>query len=119
MHVRTAVETLSSSNADAMEFLMKNGNRDFYGAAATIKFIRIFDRLWDVMNTHRIRRDTPNVFKSALNQENRDEVFTFLQEAKNYIISLQIIDPKSKKRAKSFILTIGLVFEVLSLISSH
>lgn len=100
MHVRTAVETLSSTNANALEFLMKNGNSDFSGAAATIKFIKMFDRLWDVMNTHRIRRDTTNVFKSALNQENRDEVFTFLQEAKIYILSLQIINPKSKKKIK-------------------
>lgn len=42
------------------------------------------------MNTHRIRKDTKNVFKSALNVENRDEVFIFLEEAKKYILSLKI-----------------------------
>lgn len=46
MHVRTAVETLSSTNADTMEFLMNKGIPEFIGASGTIKCIRIFDRLW-------------------------------------------------------------------------
>lgn len=41
MHVRTAVETLSASTANSMEFLMKNGVSEFKDAAATIKFVRI------------------------------------------------------------------------------
>lgn len=100
MHVRTAVETLSGSTADAIEYLMKRGNPNFSSAASTVKFIRIYDRLWDVMNTHRIRDDTTNVFKSALNPTNRDDVFKFLQEAKEYILNLEIEHPESGKRIK-------------------
>lgn len=65
MHVRTAIETLSRSTADSMEFLMKNGHPEFLDAAATIEFIRIFDKLWDVFNTYRIKSDEKNIFKSA------------------------------------------------------
>lgn len=100
MHVRTAVETLSSTNANAMEFLMKNGNSDFADAAATVKFTRICDQLWDVMNTHRIRQDTKNIFKSALNENNQKDVFVFLQDAKKYMISLEMKHPKTEKKIK-------------------
>lgn len=100
MHVRTAVETLSSTTADTMEFLMKNGVPEFAGAEGTIEFTRKFDRLWDVMNTHRIRLDTSNVFKSALNAKNAGEVFQFLDEAKTYIVSLALRAPKSGKLIK-------------------
>lgn len=97
MHVRTAVETLSTTNADAMEFLMKKGVFEFAGATSTIEFIRIFDRLWDTMNSHRIREDTANVFKSALNSKNSREVFIFLEQAKTYISSLKIMNHKTGK----------------------
>ena len=69
-------------------YLMRKDIKEFTNAAATIKFIRIFDRLWDVMNTHRVRGDTQNTFKSALNKENKRDVFKFLLEAKKYIFSL-------------------------------
>lgn len=100
MHVRTAVETLSSTNAKAMDFLMKKGLCEFKGAAPTVTFTNIFDKLWDVMNTHRIRRDTENIFKSALNAQNRNQIFRFLRDAKAYILSLKIKHPKTGKLIK-------------------
>lgn len=100
IHVRTAVETLSSTHADAMEFLMNAGVSLFVDAEPTIKFTRIFDRLWDVMNTHRIRQDTKNVLKSALNVKNSGEVFIFLEEEKTYISSLKVMNPKTRKLIK-------------------
>lgn len=50
MHVRTAVETLSSSAADSMDFLRKNGIPQFADAGGTRKFPRNFDRLRDNFN---------------------------------------------------------------------
>lgn len=97
MHVRTAVETLSSSTANCMELFMQNGTPGFAGALGTIKFIRIFDRLWDIMNTHRIKTGTKDVYKSALNPENKVAVFKFLSEAQNYICSLKVKSPKNGK----------------------
>lgn len=60
MHVRTAVESLSGSVSDSMELLMKNGVPEFTDASTTIKFNRMFNRLWDIMNTQRIRSGESN-----------------------------------------------------------
>lgn len=98
MHVRTAVETLSSSTADAMEFLLKNGVAEFANAAPTIEFIRIFDTLWDIMNTQRVKNEASNIFKSALNTANKNQIFTFLDKAKKYILSLEVTHPQTGKR---------------------
>lgn len=94
MHVRTAVETLSDSAANSMEFLRKKEIPEFANAAATIKFLRIFNRLWDVMNSQRLRNDT---FKSAINDLNKGEIFEFLISAKQYILSLEITNKAGKK----------------------
>lgn len=94
MHVRTAVETLSKSTADALEFLKVNGVKNVADADATIKFTRKFDRIWDVCNTQRIRSNQVNVFKSAINPDNAAAVFEFLLEAKEYIRGLSL---KSKR----------------------
>lgn len=96
MNVRTAVELLSNSVAKSMEFLMESGMPQFKGAGATIKFIRIFDGLFDVMNTTRVKNG--NEFKSALNPKNRDQIFKFLEMAKEYILSLEVLGKVSQRR---------------------
>lgn len=92
MHVRTAVETLSASVADSLQYLLDNNMEEFAHASATIRFIRIFNHLFDIMNTHRVDHNHSNQFKSALNSRNQSEVFTFLKEAKEYILNLKVID---------------------------
>lgn len=87
MHVRTAVETPSNAVADSIEFLK---GQHFQAAGTTIRFIRVFNRLFDVMNTQGIKHDHPIKIKSALNIFNETEVLTFLQEAKEYILGLKV-----------------------------
>lgn len=98
MHVRTAVELLSNSVSNALEYLMGIGVPQFQGAAPTIKFIRIFDKLFDVMNTSRIV--ATNNYKCALNPGNKAEIFNFLVHAKEYISTVAIISKRSGKRVK-------------------
>lgn len=100
MHVRTAVETLSNSCANALDFLMKNDVIQFKNAEETIEFTRVFDKLWDVMNAQNSSEHNPNTFKSSINHANRDEIFNFLIDAKNYILSLSVINKRSGKRQK-------------------
>lgn len=90
MHVRTAIETLSRSTAESLEFLMKSGHPEFVNATETIKFTKIFDQLWDVFNTQRVKNDEHNIFKSAIYSSNVIEIFHFLDEAKEYILALKI-----------------------------
>lgn len=94
MHVRTAVETLSQSTADAMAFLQKKGCPEFAHASATIKMTRICDSIWNIMNTRGIKNDG-NIFKSALNPSNKAEVFSTMLEAKKYISSLKVVNPRN------------------------
>lgn len=91
MRVKIAVETISTSTADALEFLMKQGHSEFKGAGPTIKFIRQFDRLFDIFNTTIHSKDSSeNPFKRRLSAENAADIFSFIDEAIDYIKSLQI-----------------------------
>lgn len=99
MYVRTAVEILSSSTANALEHLLKNNVPGFKGAEGTIEFIRICDQLWDIMNTQNIDNNHTK-FKSAINPANCEAVFKFLMNAKSYFLSLYVLNKKTKKRQK-------------------
>lgn len=106
MHVRTAVETLSRSTADSLEFLRAKGIPEFVNSAPTIKFIRIFDNLFNVMDTQHLRKycsecigsDSLIVFKNALNPDNYGQVYKFLMEAKDYILSIEILNMRTHKK---------------------
>lgn len=84
MSVPLAVQVLSSSVADALQFL-QTCNNDFNNVTATIEFIRIFDRLFDIMNA---RNSFGKGFKSPMKLSNQfvwEEVF---ESAKSYILQL-------------------------------
>ena len=51
MNVRIAAQTLSSSVADTIEYLLFSGHPKFQGAEATIRFIRIIGKLFDLLNS--------------------------------------------------------------------
>lgn len=121
MCVRTAVELFSNSVADAMEFLMKKGVPKFKNAAATIKFIRIFNRLFDIMNTSRIK--SGDIFKCALHSQNKEIIFNFLIEAKAYILSLKISEKKNGRTSivKSRVKTgfRGFIIDIISIMKLY
>lgn len=75
---------------------MKKGVHEFENACATIRFIRTFDTLFDIMNTSRIRSDENCTYKSAINPQNAIDIFTYLKESQCYINSLKLIDNASK-----------------------
>lgn len=95
MNVRLATETLSNSVADAIEHLETIGVPEFVGAGPTVKFIRYMNDLFDIMNTKRIINNHSNQFKSAINQNNVNEIFLFLNDARLYLLSLKV---KHKKK---------------------
>ncbi len=51
MNVKVAAQTLSSPVADAIECLMKSGNSQFRDAKGTIRFLRVIDQLFDLLNS--------------------------------------------------------------------
>jgi hypothetical protein len=50
MKVKTAAQTFSSSVADALQYLMNAKHPKFLDAQPTIKFIRNFNRMFDILN---------------------------------------------------------------------
>lgn len=117
MKVDLAVQTLSQSTADSLQFLVDMNAEEFRGALPTIKFIRIFNQLFDIFNTK--ADESENVFKNAISNKNQFEIFKFLQEAKNYIMGLQLKNENDRmmKITKSRVQTafVGFITNIQSL----
>ena len=87
MNVKLAAQTLSSSVADAIEFLdfsMKLD--DFQHSSGTVKFVRTIDRLFDILNS---RNPLGKGFKQPLRQESRSIWEEILKSTANYLLSLR------------------------------
>lgn len=100
MSVRLAVETLSESVALSMEQLLKNGNENFNGCEATIKFILYMNNILDALNVKNINGQK---YKRPLMQTTHVEIFDFFEDAIDYIKNLKlekygksILETKSK-----------------------
>lgn len=94
MKVSIAVQTLSASTANAIEFLMNAGHDEFEDAVPTIQFIRVFNKLFDIFNTK--STGNQNNFKNSLGFNNVDEVWEYFDEAKNYISGLKVENDNGK-----------------------
>lgn len=96
MNVKLAVQTFSTSTADSIEFLMNQGYQEFAGAEGTIKFIRMWDNLFDVFNS---TDDTKKVaLKNPMGPSNVNQISELFRNACQYIRGLQIIENSKKIR---------------------
>lgn len=100
MKVVLAVQTLSASTANSLEFLMKRGERDFKDAAPTIQFIKYFNDIFDVFNTKKTNDQHGNIFKRALDRNNRAEIFDLFTTVIDYIKHLKFNDEKDENKIK-------------------
>lgn len=92
MKVKIATQTLSNSAADSIDFLRNQNYEEFQGSEQTTKFMRVFDRLFDIFNSRNDKSDS--IFKQTLRHENKVEIFGFFNDAIKYIKNLQT---KSRK----------------------
>lgn len=99
MNVGVANETMSKSVADALEFLMGCGLDDFSGATHTIEFIRMVDRLFNVLNSKTMAKE--DIFKRALNANNKMAVFNFLQSCIECIKKLTVVEENTRTKVTS------------------
>lgn len=88
MKVDLAVQTLSESTAASIDFLMKKGEPEFLGAEPTVRFVQIFNSLFDIFNSRGDQNDNP--FKNALSIANASQVFDFFDQSIDYIKQLQV-----------------------------
>lgn len=86
MKVNLASQGLSNSVANALEFCLKIQLPEFEGCEATVKFLRTFDRLFDILNS---RNPLAKTFKAPMRQRNQHFWHGFLENTKRYIHSLK------------------------------
>lgn len=87
MNVRMAVETLSLSVANALEFLRDMGYEEFQGCDATIEYIKYMNNIFDVLNS---RNSNGKNFKRPVSKDTKDEYFSYFDKAIDYISHLKI-----------------------------
>lgn len=115
MKVKLATQLLSNSVAETIQKLMDRGIPEFQGAEATIKFLKNFNNLFDIMNTRHKNYQHENIFKRPISALNKNEVFAFCDEMVLYISKLKfstsqkspyIINTDSKCGFRGFITNI-------------
>lgn len=116
MNVRLAVETLSNSVAESMQFLMQEGYEEFSNAAATIKFIRTMNNIFDVMNSKRIVAS--DIFKSAINPLNQEYIFKYFDEVTAYLKALKLPKGKTVVSSKKRTSFTGFIFNMINFVIS-
>ena len=86
MKVNLAVQTLSSSVADSLEFCVSTLILpQFIGCETTITFIPMMDRLFEILNS---RNPFAKGYKSPFRQSNEFIWLPFLQQVKAYVLGL-------------------------------
>lgn len=86
MNVKLAAQLLSESVATSLEFCLQEKLPGFEGCEATIKFIRLFNTLFDLLNSRNLKSYG---FKRPLQASNEADVKSFVSEARVYISSLK------------------------------
>lgn len=116
MSVSLAMQTVSNSVANAIELLMKQNHPNFVGAVPTIKFLRMCNTAFDVLNSKDMQQR--DILKRPMNPENKRIVVNFLQKFVEYLKSLNIItdskqiQPILQSRNKTGFLALLLVSQV-------
>jgi hypothetical protein len=116
MNVKVAVQALSSSVADAIDFLREDLHlADFAGSEKTTEFIRTVDKLFDYLNS---RTPKAKGYKQPMNRFNLDSREKWLQETKKYFEALKdgkgqpLVNGRRKTAWIGFIITIDSVLAI-------
>lgn len=117
MKVRLAVQLLSTSVADALLYCAEElGLPEFKNCRTTANFIRLFNNLFDILNSRGI---VPPGFKKALCQKNIDETTRYINEAIDYISGLKFPDGQLIIRSKRKTGFVGFIVSLKSELSLY
>lgn len=90
MKVKLAVQLLSESVADALDFCrVELKLKQFEKSEATAEFLRVFNDAFDVLNS---RKWSDFGYEKALCTENIDELDKFIENSICYIKSMRMLD---------------------------
>jgi len=92
MKVKYAVQVLSQSVANALTTMSKLNHPDFANVEPTVKYLKIFDRIFDVMNSKNLNNCN---WKAPLQEKNEFCFKSIFNETVEYICNLKTVDGKS------------------------
>ena len=117
MKVSLAAQTLSSSVATALLY-MKDDLKlpQFQGCEATVKFIRIIDRLFDILNS---RNPIARGYKAPMRRENEAFWRPFVTEAQQYIYALRHADLQLVRDSLRKTTVVGFLLSSMSAVSLY
>ena len=103
MKVKLAVQVLSSSVADALQFLMEMCNIQFINCSETISFIRQIDRLFEMLNSH---SQYGRGYKKSITSININHLQNVAEDICKYLLKLKLSngDLVIHSRRKTFVL---------------
>ena len=117
MKVNVAAQTLSASVADAIEFCRVNLKLyQFTGSEATVHYLRVIDRLFDILNS---RNPFAKGYKAPMKPFNDSIWRPFLTEVMSYMSKLTDINGQPMYLTKRKTPFIGLLCTVTSVISVY
>lgn len=96
MKVGLAAQTYSNSVATSIDKLRSSGLQQFQGSEGTVEFIDRVNKLFDVFNSDVVVAG--NVYKSPINPNTKDTIFTFLDDMVEYFCGMTL---KGKSVLKS------------------
>jgi DNA transposase THAP9 len=115
MKVKLAVQALSASVANALEFCQTTLDLpQFQGCEATVKFIRTIDRLFDFLNS---RNPIARGYKAPMRMSNAAVWRPFVAEAQEYLRGLKLASGQLVSQSLRKTAVIGLIMSSMSAVS--
>lgn len=104
MNVLLAVQTISNSVADSLEQLCEDGYSEFIGCESTVRFIRLCNNLFDVMNYGEGKPSNEH-FKQPLCAANIEKFRRLFKEFEEFVKHITVAEYKCSKKEKNTICT--------------
>lgn len=98
MNVRIAAETLSDSVANSLQQLCEDGVPGFENAEATIRYIRVINNTFDIMNSRKKNEEDAQNFKRPMSSETKQDYFEYFAYVKVYLKNLVMEQVKKNKK---------------------
>jgi len=113
MKVKLAVQVISASCAKAMEYLRTTGSSAFADSLPTELFLRKLDKLFDYLNC---RSAFGRGYKSPINAANAAARIAFLEETRQFLLTLEDSNGKRLANTKRRMFVLGLCVTINSVI---